>query len=81
MLLKPQHCVTDFCPYSKPTPDDSLGFEWEPVTNTSLAHLSLSPSPEMQGDNRTQVGRTSSTRDAEEWQRKAGTLCNYVAWE
>ncbi|XP_047488976.1 juvenile hormone esterase-like [Penaeus chinensis] len=46
---------TNFAKTGKPTTDDSLGFEWEPVTNSSLAHLSLSPSPKMQGDNRTQL--------------------------
>ncbi|ROT83284.1 JHE-like carboxylesterase 1 [Penaeus vannamei] len=46
---------TNFAKTGKPTPDDSLGFEWDPVTDASLVHLSLSPSPEMRKDNRTQL--------------------------
>ncbi|XP_063602610.1 uncharacterized protein LOC134778682 [Penaeus indicus] len=46
---------TNFAKTGKPTTDDSLGFEWEPVTNTSLPHLSLTPSPEMHEDHREQL--------------------------
>ncbi|XP_050727492.1 cholinesterase 2-like isoform X7 [Eriocheir sinensis] len=43
---------TNFAATGNPTPDDSLGFNWEPSTADNLHYLSLTPSPSMQPDNR-----------------------------
>lgn len=42
-----------------PTPDDSLGFTWEPVTEDNMQHLVLTPSPAMEPDQRQKVGACS----------------------
>lgn len=55
MLLIKEMCQRSF--FSNPTPDDSLGFKWEPSTADNLHYLSLTPSPSMQPDNREEVGR------------------------
>ncbi|XP_050727488.1 venom carboxylesterase-6-like isoform X4 [Eriocheir sinensis] len=49
MMLK---LWTNFAILGNPTPDDSLGFKWEPSTADNLHYLSLTPSPSMQPDNR-----------------------------
>ncbi|XP_050727496.1 esterase E4-like [Eriocheir sinensis] len=46
---------TNFATTGNPTPDDSLGFKWEPSTADNLHYLSLTPSPSMQPDNRKEV--------------------------
>lgn len=38
-----------------PTPDDSLGFTWQPATADDLLHLSLTPTPAMKDDTRKKV--------------------------
>ncbi|KAG0716861.1 hypothetical protein GWK47_008653 [Chionoecetes opilio] len=43
---------TNFAATGNPTPDDSLGFKWEPVKNGSLQYLALQPSPAMEDDYR-----------------------------
>ncbi|XP_042894419.1 cholinesterase 2-like [Penaeus japonicus] len=46
---------TNFAATGNPTPDDSLGFKWEPATESSFRHLALKPSPEMEDDHRREV--------------------------
>lgn len=46
---------TNFAATGHPTPDDSLGFQWEPSSETNLHYLSLSPTPVMKPDNREEV--------------------------
>lgn len=41
--------------HRNPTPDDSLGFVWEPVKNGNLKYLALQPSPVMEEDYRKEV--------------------------
>ncbi|XP_050727486.1 esterase E4-like isoform X2 [Eriocheir sinensis] len=43
---------TNFAATGDPTPDDSLGFKWEPSTADNLHYLSLTTSPSMQPDSR-----------------------------
>ncbi|XP_069948909.1 carboxylic ester hydrolase isoform X3 [Cherax quadricarinatus] len=46
---------TNFAKTGNPTPDDSLGFRWDPVNESDFRHLSLRPSPTMQDDYRQQT--------------------------
>ncbi|XP_045594339.2 carboxylic ester hydrolase [Procambarus clarkii] len=43
---------TNFATTGNPTPDDSLGFTWDPITDNDFRHLALTPSPAMQDDYR-----------------------------
>lgn len=43
---------TNFAATGNPTPDDSLGFVWEPVKGEDLKYLALQPSPAMEEDYR-----------------------------
>ncbi|XP_076059058.1 juvenile hormone esterase-like isoform X2 [Oratosquilla oratoria] len=43
---------TNFADTGNPTPDDSLGFRWEPVTESSLHYLALQPEMTMEKDTR-----------------------------
>ncbi|XP_076059061.1 juvenile hormone esterase-like isoform X2 [Oratosquilla oratoria] len=45
---------TNFADTGNPTPDDSLGFIWEPVTESSLHYLALQPEMTMEKDTRTE---------------------------
>ena len=38
-----------------PTPDESLGFTWQPAAHDDLQHLALTPTPAMKSDTRKQV--------------------------
>ncbi|XP_045613364.1 carboxylic ester hydrolase [Procambarus clarkii] len=42
----------NFAATGNPTPDDSLGFTWEPSTEDNLQYLNLTPSPSMEADQR-----------------------------
>ncbi|KAK7070209.1 Carboxylesterase 5A [Halocaridina rubra] len=46
---------TNFAIHGNPTPDDSLGFEWEPVPEEGLPHLNIKLEPTMEEDNRAEV--------------------------
>ncbi|XP_042894114.1 cholinesterase 2-like [Penaeus japonicus] len=46
---------TNFAASGNPTPDDSLGFKWEAVTEDDLRYLALEPSPAMEADRRQEV--------------------------
>ncbi|XP_069168510.1 carboxylic ester hydrolase isoform X2 [Procambarus clarkii] len=46
---------TNFAATGNPTPDDSLGFTWEPAVADNLHHLSLTPTPSMKADHRQEV--------------------------
>ncbi|XP_069189262.1 pyrethroid hydrolase Ces2a isoform X1 [Procambarus clarkii] len=43
---------TNFATKGDPTPDDSLGFRWEAMSDSSTTHLRLAPSPLMENDTR-----------------------------
>ncbi|XP_068220139.1 venom carboxylesterase-6-like [Palaemon carinicauda] len=45
----------NFATYGDPTPDDSLGFKWEPVSKENYSHLNLNLSPAMEEDSRTEI--------------------------
>ncbi|XP_071518499.1 carboxylic ester hydrolase-like isoform X2 [Panulirus ornatus] len=40
----------NFAATGNPTPDDSLGFTWDPVTDNDFRYLALKPSPAMEED-------------------------------
>lgn len=46
---------SNFAATGNPTPDNSLGFTWEPVSKDNFGHLSLTPSPFMEEDRRQEV--------------------------
>lgn len=46
---------TNFATYGDPTPDDSLGFKWEPLTTENYPHLNINLSPTMEEDSRTEI--------------------------
>nr|XP_053656292.1 bile salt-activated lipase-like [Cherax quadricarinatus] len=52
---------TNFATTGNPTPDDSLGFIWEPVTDGNLHYLALNPRPTMEADIRQEVRRFHSS--------------------
>ncbi|XP_050727493.1 cholinesterase 2-like [Eriocheir sinensis] len=60
---------TNFAITGNPTPDDSLGFKWEPSTADSLHYLSLTPSPSMQPDDR---------KDARKFHNSLPTTLNMI---
>ncbi|XP_076058877.1 juvenile hormone esterase-like [Oratosquilla oratoria] len=43
---------TNFAETGNPTPDDSLGFKWEPVKESNFRQLVLGPKPHMEDDTR-----------------------------
>ncbi|XP_027220673.2 juvenile hormone esterase [Penaeus vannamei] len=43
---------TNFALTGDPTPDDSLGFKWEPMKNGDLSYLAITPNPTMENDTR-----------------------------
>ncbi|XP_076048047.1 juvenile hormone esterase-like [Oratosquilla oratoria] len=43
---------TNFAATGNPTPDDSLGFKWEAMNESSLSYLVLQPEPVMEADTR-----------------------------
>lgn len=43
---------TNFAATGNPTPDDSLGFKWEPMKEGSMKYLALQPKPAMEDDYR-----------------------------
>ncbi|XP_042892944.1 juvenile hormone esterase-like [Penaeus japonicus] len=43
---------TNFATKGDPTPDDSLGFKWEPMTDGKLNHLAITLTPTMENDTR-----------------------------
>lgn len=45
----------NFAAFGNPTPDESLGFTWQPATADELQHLSLTPTPKMKSDTRRDV--------------------------
>ncbi|XP_068250011.1 venom carboxylesterase-6-like [Palaemon carinicauda] len=45
----------NFATYGDPTPDDSLGFKWEPVSKDSYSHLNINLSPAMEEDSRAEI--------------------------
>ncbi|XP_066943773.1 juvenile hormone esterase-like [Macrobrachium rosenbergii] len=45
----------NFAAVGNPTPDNSLGFTWNPASEDYFAHLSLVPSPFMEDDKRQEV--------------------------
>uniref|UniRef100_A0A0P4WCJ5 Carboxylic ester hydrolase n=1 Tax=Scylla olivacea TaxID=85551 RepID=A0A0P4WCJ5_SCYOL len=45
----------NFAASGNPTPDDSLGFIWQPAADDYLQHLSLTPTPVMKDDTRKEV--------------------------
>ncbi|KAK4309585.1 hypothetical protein Pmani_018808 [Petrolisthes manimaculis] len=46
---------TNFAATGNPTPTDSLGFKWEPVTKDNLQYLALQPDPIMKEDYRNET--------------------------
>ncbi|XP_069944782.1 cholinesterase 1 isoform X2 [Cherax quadricarinatus] len=46
---------TNFATTGNPTPDDSLGFTWEPSTEDNLHYLALNLKPTMEADRRQEV--------------------------
>ncbi|KAK8743385.1 hypothetical protein OTU49_001416 [Cherax quadricarinatus] len=46
---------TNFAATGNPTPDDSLGFTWEPSTENSFQYLALNLKPTMEADQRQEV--------------------------
>ncbi|XP_064089784.1 venom carboxylesterase-6-like [Macrobrachium nipponense] len=46
---------TNFATYGDPTPDDSLGFKWEPLAKDSYHHLNINLSPTMEDDSRAEI--------------------------
>ncbi|XP_068236087.1 juvenile hormone esterase-like [Palaemon carinicauda] len=48
---------TNFATYGHPTPDDSLGFRWNPATRNQFHHLDFSSNPCMRGDQRQETRR------------------------
>ncbi|KAG7171451.1 Venom carboxylesterase-6-like 10 [Homarus americanus] len=43
---------TNFATTGNPTPDESLGFTWDPITEDTQRHLTLKPTPAMEDDDR-----------------------------
>ncbi|XP_071526068.1 pyrethroid hydrolase Ces2a-like [Panulirus ornatus] len=48
---------TNFAETGNPTPDDSLGFTWEPSTEDNLQYLALKLNPTMEADQRQEMRR------------------------
>ncbi|XP_047480846.1 juvenile hormone esterase-like [Penaeus chinensis] len=46
---------TNFALTGNPTPDDSLGFKWEPMKDGELNHLAITPNPTMENDTRQEI--------------------------